>query len=90
MRQGGCPIRARIAIAIVLNRNQNEIMKMSEDERPPVSERDNIASRVANFKATQEKFRREREAYFSATLEKARREPRMRPPLEDPVVTKSY
>jgi hypothetical protein len=82
MLQGGCPIRARIAIAIVLNRNQNEIMKMSEDERRPVSERDNIAARVANFKATQEKFQREREAYFAATLEKIRQEPRMPSPLE--------
>ena len=30
------------------------------------------AERVANFKATQEKFEREREEYFVATLENAR------------------
>ena len=35
-------------------------------------ERDEIATRVASFKATQEKFEREREAYFIATLENAR------------------
>jgi chorismate mutase len=35
-------------------------------------EREEIAARVANFKATQEKFEREREAYFVATLENAR------------------
>jgi hypothetical protein len=73
MLQGGCPIRARIAIAIVSNRNRNEIMKTGEDQRRAVSERDSIAARVANFKATQEKFQREREAYFAATLEKIRR-----------------
>ncbi len=55
---------------------------MSEDERRQISERDNIAARVANFKATQEKFQREREAYFAVTLEKARREPRMPAPFK--------
>jgi hypothetical protein len=65
-----------------VNRNQNEIMKMSENERRPASERDNIAARLANFKATQEKFQREREVYFAATLEKARREPRMPSPFK--------
>ena len=35
-------------------------------------EREEIAARVANFKATQEKFEREREEYFVATLENAR------------------
>ena len=45
---------------------------MSEDECRPITERDNIATRVANFKATQQRFQREREAYFAATLEKAR------------------
>ena len=34
-------------------------------------EREEIAVRVANFKATQEKFKREREAYFTTTLESA-------------------
>ena len=44
---------------------------MSEHECRPVTERDDIATRVANFKATQQKFQREREAYFAATLEQA-------------------
>lgn len=35
-------------------------------------EREDIAARVANFKATQEKFEREREAYFVTTLESAK------------------
>lgn len=34
--------------------------------------REEIAARVASFKATQEKFRREREKYYATTLEKAR------------------
>jgi chorismate mutase len=55
---------------------------MREDEREPCSERDNISARVANFKATQEKFQREREAYFAETLEKARREPRIPSPFK--------
>lgn len=36
------------------------------------SEREEIAARVARFKATQEKFKRERDEYFVATLENAR------------------
>lgn len=36
------------------------------------SEREEIAARVARFKATQEKFKRARDEYFVATLEKAR------------------
>ena len=35
-------------------------------------EREEIAARVARFKATQEKFRRERDEYFNTTLENAR------------------
>ena len=34
-------------------------------------EREEIATRVANFKATQQKFEREREEYLFATLENA-------------------
>lgn len=36
------------------------------------AEREEIAARIASFKATQEKFKREREEYFVATLENAR------------------
>jgi chorismate mutase len=47
---------------------------MGMDERYDrlAREREEIAARVANFKATQERFKREREAYFTATLENAR------------------
>ena len=34
--------------------------------------REEIAARIASFRATQEKFEREREEYFVTTLEKAR------------------
>ncbi len=36
-------------------------------------EREAIAARVAAFKATQEKFAREREAFFTKTLENAQK-----------------
>jgi hypothetical protein len=35
--------------------------------------REEIAARIASFRATQEKFEREREEYFETTMEKARR-----------------
>ena len=35
-------------------------------------EREEIAARVASFKATQERFERERDEYFVTTLENAR------------------
>jgi hypothetical protein len=47
-------------------------MGMTEQKDPAALEREEIITRVANFKATQEKFQREREAYCSATLEAAR------------------
>lgn len=37
------------------------------------SEREEIVARIARFKATQEKFMRDRDEYFVATLENARR-----------------
>jgi hypothetical protein len=36
------------------------------------TERDEIVARIARFKATQEKFKRDRDEYFVATLENAR------------------
>ena len=45
---------------------------MSERYDRLAREREEIAARVANFKATQEKFKREREEYFTTTLENAR------------------
>jgi chorismate mutase len=45
---------------------------MTELQDRLAKEREEIAARVANFKATQEKFEREREEYFVTTLENAR------------------
>jgi hypothetical protein len=36
-------------------------------------EREDIAARIANFRATQEKFERAREEYFETTMENARK-----------------
>ena len=47
---------------------------MTEQQNVLGAEREEIATRVASFKATQEKFQREREEYFVATLQKARSE----------------
>jgi chorismate mutase len=47
-------------------------MGMTEQQDRRAEEREEIATRVASFKATQEKFKREREEYFFKTLEKAR------------------
>ena len=47
---------------------------MTEQQNVLAAEREEIAARVASFKATQEKFQREREEYFVATLQKARSE----------------
>jgi hypothetical protein len=47
-------------------------MGMTELQDRLAKEREEIAARVASFKATQEKFEREREEYFVTTLENAR------------------
>ena len=44
---------------------------MTEQEERLARERDEIAARVASFKATQQKFEREREQYYATTLGKA-------------------
>ena len=46
---------------------------MTEDEQRKIREREEIAARVAAFRATQEKFKRERDEYFVSTLENARK-----------------
>lgn len=46
---------------------------MVEQEEGRTLERSEIEARVAAFRATQEKFRREREEYFVSTLESARK-----------------
>jgi hypothetical protein len=45
---------------------------MSEQEKRLAAERAEIAARVASFRATQQKFEREREEYFITTLQNAR------------------
>jgi chorismate mutase len=47
-------------------------METTEPQDRLALEREEIAARVASFKATQEKFKREREEYFVTTLENAR------------------
>ena len=47
-------------------------MGMTEQQQRIAGEREEIAARVANFKATQEKFEREREEFFVTTLDNAR------------------
>ena len=55
---------------------------MSDRHDRLARERDEIAARVASFKATQEKFRREREEYCRTTLENARDGERSKRKLE--------
>jgi hypothetical protein len=47
-------------------------MGMTELQQRIAEERDEIAARVANFRATQEQFAREREEYFFTTRGNAR------------------
>ena len=44
---------------------------MTERQNRLATEREEIASRIARFKATQEKFAREREEYAATTMENA-------------------
>jgi hypothetical protein len=45
---------------------------MNDQKDRRTLEREEITARLANFKATQEKFKEEREKYFVTTLENAR------------------
>ena len=45
---------------------------MTEQQDRLALEREEIATRVATFKATQQKFERERDEYFVATMENVR------------------
>jgi outer membrane murein-binding lipoprotein Lpp len=45
---------------------------MTERQEKRTLERKEIAARVATFKATQEKFQKDREKYYAATMEAAR------------------
>ena len=59
---------------------------MTEQQDNAARERDEIVRRVASFKATQEKFERERQEYFVTTLQNARggSEQHIRGTPEDP------
>jgi uncharacterized protein Yka (UPF0111/DUF47 family) len=59
-------------------------MSMSEQDNA-ASEREEIAARIASFKATQEKFKREREEYYATTLENARHSENARHAFERPL-----
>jgi chorismate mutase len=59
-------------------------MGMTEQQDNAALEREEISARVARFKATQEKFERDREEYFVATLEAARHSENVRRSLERP------
>lgn len=59
-------------------------MGMTEQQDNAASEREEIAARIANFKATQERFEREREEYFVTTLENARQSENARHSFERP------
>jgi len=56
---------------------------MSEQDNT-ASMREEIKARVASFKATQEKFERDRAEYFVTTLETARRSGSARRTIESP------
>ena len=56
-------------------------MATTQQEENLARERNEIAARVATFKATQEKFEREREQYFATTLANARSNTPRRFPL---------
>jgi hypothetical protein len=66
------PIHAPIADANGGWTRLKKGMGMTEPQDRLALEREEIAARVASFKATQEKFEREREEYFVTTLENAR------------------
>ena len=71
--------RLNVIAAAVLEFTSAHILRcsgdfdMTEDEQRKIREREEIAARVAAFRATQEKFKREREEYFVSTLENARK-----------------
>ena len=57
---------------------------MTEPLDSAASERKEIAIRVANFKATQQKFERERDEFFVTTLRNARHQENARRPEPPP------
>jgi hypothetical protein len=64
--------------------HESKGMGMNEPQDSAALERNEIAMRVASFKATQEKFARERDEYFVATLRNARLENKRGGPRRPP------
>jgi hypothetical protein len=54
-----------------IKQEQGWAMKLKDESEWLAREREEIAARVANFRATQKKFEREREEYYAATLASA-------------------
>jgi hypothetical protein len=52
-------------------KNRGQVVTKQEERL--AQERQEIATRIANFRKTQEKFEREREEYFQTTMQNARR-----------------
>jgi hypothetical protein len=67
-----------------VGRESKKGIAMTKQSDSAAIEREEIAARVAHFKATQEKFERAREEYFVATLENARHSDNARDPSERP------
>ena len=57
---------------MTMGHDSHQGMGMSERSDRLARAREEIAARVASFKATQEKFKREREEYCATTLDNAR------------------
>jgi hypothetical protein len=76
------PIHAPIADVNAPGTRLEKRMRMTEPQDRLAREREEIAIRVANFKATQQKFQRAREEYFVTTLENAKHSEHSRPTLE--------
>jgi hypothetical protein len=57
-------------------------MGMTEPKSNAAQEREEIVARIAAFKATQEKFKRERERFFDTTMENARHSENARYPFD--------
>lgn len=65
--------RGGTALSSVAVQSKKGMDMSEEEEQRKARERDEIAARVAAFRATQEKFKREREEYCVSTLENARK-----------------
>jgi hypothetical protein len=56
-----------------LQRKEHGMTDEKEKQDRGTQEREEIAARIASFRATQQKFEREREQYFATIMEKVRK-----------------